>query len=112
MLIIKLKQTNLKIGNQGNTMKDIPHHMSKFLKKIAKEHPPQESNTEEDALFKTGCAKEKSTYQKRKQKKLLEKKERNSHIPSDKTQEERNRKIKGRRRITIDRVPLKKGAPL
>jgi hypothetical protein len=84
-------------------MKDVPHHMMKFLKKIAKETPKKESSQEEDNLFKKEVAQKKSSDQEKKQRKLEEKKEKLARIPSDPTPEERNRKMKKRVPIRKDR---------
>lgn len=72
-------------------MKDVPSHLAKFLKKVAKE----ESEHGEEEIHKAQKIPP-SKDQIKKQKKLEQKKEQGDHIIEHDSEETRNRKLKKR----------------
>ena len=86
-------------------MKDVPHHMMKFMRKIIKKNIASDEKEEEYA--EEEILKEKavpsSKKQNRKKKKEAIKKTREAHIPSDLTPEEKNKEFKKRTPIIRER---------
>ena len=87
-------------------MKDVPHHMMKFMRKIVKKSGNADEK-DEDKYSEEEILKEKSVppskKQQRKQKKEAIKKARENHIPSDLTPDEKNKELKKRTPIIRER---------
>lgn len=75
-------------------MKDLPHHRKKLVRQTIRSVHREETAEEQYNVPLVNI--EKSDEQKRKQIKLNMKKERESHVPSDKTPEEQNKEMKDR----------------
>ena len=71
-------------------MKDVAHHMNKFIKKIK----PEISEKETEELLRKNLNVEESRKEKRKKEKIEMRKGREDHIPVHKSDEERNREKK------------------
>lgn len=76
-------------------MKDVPHHMAKFLEGFAKEETPKSDESLKE------MNREKPKKQVKKQKKVKVRKERALHIPKHDTPDEKNKKMN-------KRVPVRK----
>jgi hypothetical protein len=77
-------------------MKDIPNHMTKFIKKILREQEQTNASQDIPEPYKKEFEKPKSHEEVRKEKKRAIKKERLAHIPEHENIDERNRKLKNR----------------
>lgn len=80
-------------------MKDVPHHMTDFLKSFAKEESPSSNECLKE------YEREKTKYQRKKQAKIRKRKLKKEHIPQLLTPEEQNKKMKKREPILKVRNP-------
>ncbi len=80
-------------------MKDIGHHMTRFIRKIIKEEPSMDPNLQHEYFEKPH-----SKEQMRKQKKIQIKKSREAHIPEHDSVEVANHKMKKRWPIMKNRA--------
>jgi hypothetical protein len=85
-------------------MKDVPHHMMKFMRKVIKKNIASEEEEEEagEELLKEQAVPP-SKKQNRKKKKEAIKQTREARIPSDLTPEEKNKEFKKRTPIIRER---------